>query len=271
MAQNRGDGRKPAAIPADTAWREQADWYDRRHGEAGDDLHGQVVLPAVLRQLAAVPGQLVLDCCCGQGVLGRLLAAQGVRVLGVDASPGLIAAARQRAGPEEEYLEGDARQLAPLLAGRRCDHAAVVLALQDLDPIAPVLGGIASAVPVGGRLVIVLTHPCFRQVKRSSWGIDERAGVRYRRLDGYATPYAEKLRTHPGRDGDAASTISFHRPLEHYVNALGTAGFAVTGVEEMCSPRRGTAGTSAAAEERAAREFPVFLLLVAVRTGPLKP
>ena len=72
---------------AGTAWEEQAQWYDARQGKEGDDFHRDLVLPAVLRQLRAQAGQTVLDCCCGNGVLGRHLASTGVKTIGVDASP----------------------------------------------------------------------------------------------------------------------------------------------------------------------------------------
>jgi ubiquinone/menaquinone biosynthesis C-methylase UbiE len=253
------------APAAETAWEPQAGWYDQRQGERGDDFHSQLVLPAALRQMQARPGQRVLDVCCGQGVLGRALAEAGMEVVGVDASPSLVAAATARAGHRERYVVGDVRTLDAVLPGQRFDHAAVVLALQDLDPIEPVFAGIRALVKPGGRIVVVLTHPCFRIPKRTSWGWDEQFGVQYRRLEGYMTPLVLPIRTHPGQVNDTSSTSSFHRPLHHYLNALGAAGLAVVGCEELCSHRRGTQGARSGAEDRAAKEFPVFLVLTATR------
>jgi SAM-dependent methyltransferase len=261
-SRRRDDRPAPAA---ETAWEPQAGWYDQRQGERGDDFHSQLVLPAVLRQLQARPGQRVLDVCCGQGVLGRALAEAGMEVVGVDASPSLVAAAAARGGHRERYVVGDVRTLDAVLPGQRFDHAAVVLALQDLDPIEPVFAGIRALVKPGGRIVLVLTHPCFRIPKRTSWGWDEQFGVQYRRLEGYMTPLTLPIRTHPGQTNDTSSTSSFHRPIHHYLNALGGAGMAVIGCEELCSHRRGTQGSRSGAEDRAAKEFPVFLVLTATR------
>lgn len=255
----------PAEPAAETAWETQAGWYDQRQGERGDDFHSQLVLPAVARQLQARPGQRILDVCCGQGVLGRSLAEAGMEVVGVDASPSLIEAARTRAGHRERYVVGDARTLDAVLPGQRFDHAAVVLALQDLDPIEPVFAGLRALVKPGGRIVMVMTHPCFRIPKRTSWGFDEEVGVQYRRLEAYMSPMALPIRTHPGQVNDSSSTTSFHRPLHHYLTALGTAGLAVVGCEELCSTRRGTQGIRSSAEDRAAKEFPVFMVLTATR------
>jgi len=258
-----------AASAAEGAWDEQAEWYDRRHGTGGDDLYRELLLPAVLRQLDVRPEQRILDCCCGSGVLGRLLVAQGVSVCGVDASAAMIARARERAAAGEDYRVGDARELDALLTGERFDHAALVLALQDLDPIEPVLAGIAAVLAPGGRLVVVLVHPCLRPPKRSAWGREAGDGKRYRRIDAYLQSYQARLRTHPGSDPDGASTVSHHRPLSTYLNALGVAGFGVTACEELCNPRRGTRGKASAEEERLAREFPLFLLLTAQRGAQL--
>ena len=51
-------GRKKAA---ETAWEDQAEWYDDRHGAKGDDFHADLVIPAVLRQLDARAGDTILD------------------------------------------------------------------------------------------------------------------------------------------------------------------------------------------------------------------
>ena len=250
-----------------TAWEKPAEWYDQHQGEAGDDFYQRLILPTVLRRLDATAGQRVLDLGCGQGVLGRTLARAEVRSLGVDASPSLVQAARLRAGGHEAYVVGDVRDLPRFVSDRSFDHAAAVMALQDVDRIDSALAGAAQLVKPGGRLVVVLSHPCLRIPKSSSWGWDETAGVQYRRLDSYLSPFQVPIAIHPGDPTDRTRTTSFHRPLAAYLNALGTAGWAVIASDELCSHRRGTRGKRSAAEDFAATEFPLFLALTAVRLG----
>lgn len=257
-------GARPAA---ETSWERQAGWYDNLIGATGDDFYRELVLPAALRQLAARRSDRVLDVCCGQGVLGRVLAEKGIASVGVDASPTLIKAAQSRAKPEERYVLGDARDLEKVLPGERFDHAALIMAIQDVDPLQPVLNGVAALVKPGGRVVVVMTHPCFRIPKRATWGFDEETGVQFRRLEAYLSPLKLPIKTHPGIPADTGSTTTFHRPLSAILNAFGAAGLAVTACEELCSNRRGTEGPRSSAEDRAAKEFPVFLALTAVRLG----
>ncbi len=259
---------KPRKTEAATAWEPQAQWYDALVGDDGDDFYRRIILPAVLARLGATAGQTVLDVGCGQGVLGRVLAATLVKTIGVDASPTLLDAARRRGGPLERYELGDVRALAKLLPEVVTDHAACVLSLQDLDPIGPVLEGTAKHLRPGGKLVLVLTHPCFRVPKRSGWGWDDERELQYRRLDGYLHPLAVPIKTHPGQPADPTRTLSFHRPFSTYVNALGNAGFAVAASDELCTHRRGTQGLRSAAEDRAFSEFPLFLVLTAIRLAP---
>jgi SAM-dependent methyltransferase len=204
-------------------------------------------------------------------VLGRAAVEQGLYVTGLDASPALIDLASMRASNKERYVVGDARKIGGIFHGDTFDHAALVLSIQDLDPLYPVLSGLYKIIRPGGRLVIVMTHPCFRIPKRTMWGFDEELGVQYRRIEGYMTPLSLPIKTHPGKEHDTASTTSFHRPLHHYLNVLGGHGFGVIGCEELCSHRRGTVGIRSGAEDRAAREFPVFLVLTAERLAQAPP
>ena len=258
-------GGKPVAPAAATAWERQAGWYDQHQGRDGDDFYQMLILPAVLRQLALSPGRRVLDVGCGQGVLGRALAECSIPSLGIDASPSLIDAAKSRGGPLEQYRLGDARELEKVLNGERFAAATAVLCLQDLDPLEPVFAGVAAAVEQGGRLVMVMTHPCFRIPKRSGWGWDDRDGLQFRRVEAYQSSLRLPIVTHPGQPNDGASTSSFHRPMAAYLNALGNHGFGVIACEELCSHRRGTRGPRFLAEDRAAKEIPQFLVLTAVR------
>jgi SAM-dependent methyltransferase len=259
-------GRKPQAGSTRTAWDEQAAWYEQRHGDEGDDFHREVILPAVVRALGTPDeGQTVLDLGCGTGVSSRFLVDAGWRVHGIDASEAQLEHARKRASMLESYQAADLTARPQLPEGLAADHAVAVLSLQDCDPLDAVLQFTAAVIPPGGSLTIILTHPCFRVPKHATWGWDEERQLQYRRVDAYLTPKSLPIRTHPGRGGQSAISHSFHRPLQAYLNALGAAGWGVTGSEELCSHRRGTQGVRAAAEDRACREIPVFLLLQAQR------
>ena len=78
-----------------------------------------VVLPAAMELLAPLKGKRVLDLCCGQGVLIPLLLDKGAdTVVGIDASPQLIDAARQRLDAIEVPSESDTALAPPELLVR---------------------------------------------------------------------------------------------------------------------------------------------------------
>jgi len=116
----------------------------------------------------------------------------------------------------------------------------------------------------GGRVVLLLTHPCFRVPRQSGWGWDAERKLRYRRIDRYLSPYAAPMKPHPG---DRGRTWSFHRPLQDYINPLATANLLVDQLREVPSDRRIVDGPFARAEEAAEREIPLFLGLRARKVG----
>jgi ubiquinone/menaquinone biosynthesis C-methylase UbiE len=252
--------------PTGRGWDHVAAWYDKLVGEEGSDYHRNVILPVALRLLDPKPGERILDLCCGQGVLARLLLERNVGfVLGVDASPRLIAAAKQR-GPRDghvRYVVRDARRLDHLADGT-FDAAALVMAVQDLEEIEPVFAGLARALRPGGRAVLVMMHPCFRIPRQSDWEWDQAKRTQYRRVDRYATPMSIPIATHPGAE-PGQQTLFFHRPLADIINALGRAGLAVVAAEEPLTHRQSEPGGRSRGENRAAWEFPVFLALKVVK------
>ncbi len=69
-------------------------WDPQAYGENGAFVHG--LAGGVLEWLAAKPGESILDLGCGDGQLTNRVAETGAKVVGVDASPTMIAAARER-------------------------------------------------------------------------------------------------------------------------------------------------------------------------------
>ncbi|MCG3139014.1 MAG: Ubiquinone/menaquinone biosynthesis C-methyltransferase UbiE [Phycisphaerae bacterium] len=271
--QNQRRASKPPAISekatSSTSWDHVAQWYDQLVGDEGSDYHQQVVLPAALQLMQPIAGQRVLDICCGQGVLcRRLVEAGAAEVTGVDISPRLIASAKQREKKSSpiRYLVGDATKLDQVLRGS-FDAAASLLALHDLENIGSAFHGAASLLKKGGRLVVVIMHPCFRIPRQSSWEWDEQKKVQYRRLDRYFTPMQIPIATHPGRE-PGEQTKYFHRPLMAYLQAMGQAGMWVDRAEELLSHRRIEPGGRSRGINRSAEEFPIFLALRAIKSTP---
>ncbi len=221
--------------------------------------------PRALRLLAPAAGDPILDIACGQGVFCRALQEREANVTGVDASESLIAAARQRGPAAIQYQVGDVRDLA-FLPQNHFAGAACLLAIQNIQPFAPVLSGAARSLKPNGKLVIVMVHPCFRGAEYAQWGWDDKEKVQYRRIDRYLLPRKSPIVTHPGSQPDQY-TWTFHRPISAYVKALRQGGLLVDAMEEWPSHKHSDSGPRAAAENLARKEIPMFLAIRAVKPG----
>ena len=266
-------GRKSGPPPPDKptapgrGWDPVAAWYDKLVGESGSDYHRHLILPAALRLLDARSGESVIDVCCGQGVLAKpLLDAGIIRFTGVDASRRLLEAAQARHGkdPRIAWVLADVCQPGAW-ADASHDAAACLMAVHDVADAVAMFSNISGAIKPGGRAVLVMMHPCFRIPRQSHWGWDADQKIQFRRIDSYASPQQIPITTHPGK-ATGEVTRFHHRSLAELLTALGQAGLAVTACEELYSHRRSQAtGPFSKAEHLAAREFPLFLALRAVR------
>lgn len=244
--------------PHGTSWEKSADWYDRVIGERGSDIYRTVVIPAALDLLKPGNGERVLDIGCGQGVFSRALSDAGAQVTGVDASRTLIATARKYPSRTPiRYLERDAVQIRDL---GPFDAISAILCIQNMEHLADVCSACAHVLRPGGRMVWVLNHPCFRIPRQSSWGHEEERKIQYRRLDAYASPLNIPIVMHPGKK-DSESTISFHRSITDLTSAAFSAGLVVSGFQELVSDKQSEPGPRARAENRARKEFPLFLAM----------
>lgn len=255
-----------SAIPASadrsrggTSWERSADWYDRILGERGSELYQAVVIPGALRLLQPARGEKVLDLGCGQGVFCRAMAEAGARVTGVDAAPTLIAKARQYPSRTPvRYYDRDAAQLAGL---GEFDAASAILSLQNMEHLEEVIASATGVLRPGARMLWVLNHPAFRIPRQTAWGFEEERKIQYRRVDAYASTLGIPITMHPGK-ADSESTVSFHRSLQTLTAAGFRAGLQLSGLEEWYSHKESQPGPRARAENRARKEFPLFLALL---------
>lgn len=254
-----------------TSWKGVSDWYDSIVGEKGHFYHQHVILPNVLRLLNLRPKDRLLDLGCGQGVLSRQLP-RGVEYVGIDIAESLLAAARRYPGSERKsFIRGDLTQPWPLSGQAPFTHAACILALQNIEKPEVVFEELAKVVTPNATVVFVLNHPYFRIPRQSRWGFDEATKTQTRELFSYMSPQRIPIVTHPGKGG--AQTWSFHRPLSDYTKMSHQHGFVIETIEEWCSPKEST-GSAARHENKARREFPLFMALIlrsVARTMSLSP
>ncbi len=267
---------------ASLSWEHVAAWYEGLIEGRGSDHHERLIVPGTLRLLGAGRCTRVLDVACGEGVLGRALAALGGECVGVDASASLVKAAEKLAGPRERYVVGDARRLRELALGL-FDAGACVMAIMNIDDPDAVLRGVSASLKPGGVFVCVMLHPAFRSPGRTSWeweGETGRAGAegtkkrtpavvrQYRRVDAYLSEGSREVVMNPGgvSSGAAAiATTTHHRPMERYVRAFAGAGLLIDAMEEWPSGRTSQPGPRAEEENRARREIPMFLAIRGVK------
>ena len=247
----------------ETTWGNVAPWYDDLlEGTGGSDTYQQkVLLPNLTRLLAPFKGGRVADVACGQGFFSRELDKLGMEVIASDISRELITIARKKSPKTISYHVSPAHTLG-FIADGSIDAVLIVLAIQNIDSIARVCKEVGRVLRPGGTFFIVMNHPAFRIPKFSSWGFDREKGIEYRRLDAYMSESRAVIEMHPGAT-HKSQTKSFHRPLQYYVKHLSSASFSITRLEEWMSHKTSGTGPRKSAEDRARKEFPLFLMLQA--------
>jgi ubiquinone/menaquinone biosynthesis C-methylase UbiE len=249
------------ALPVHAAaarWEGNADFWVRIIRGRHDRYRTELTDAAVLAAIAPCQGLDVLDAGCGEGYLTREIARQGARqVTGVDKSPALIAAARAGSAdePAARYREADLADLP--FGGASFDLAVVNHVLNDLPDIMAPVGELARVLRPGGRLVILMLHPCFYGYRAERQEIRRTLPV----ADYFATRVIEQRFEVDGIVSPNA-TVTWVRPLEAYTEAITAAGLCITGLTEP-HPSGAQLATSEWWHDNFPR--PLFLLMTARR------
>ena len=180
--------------------------FDRIADALAADPRPDVLTSAERFLLRQVPGHArrAVDVGCGDGSLTRALAARGIATLGIDASPRMIALARNRAGdaPLLEYRVGDVMTDALPPAGFDLVFS---VSMAHHAPLERVVRRLVAAVAPSGRLLIQ--------------DVTTRRGIRHLPVNGLAW-LAQHLRLVPGADrrkGAVATLYEIHGAGEEYL------------------------------------------------------
>jgi ubiquinone/menaquinone biosynthesis C-methylase UbiE len=206
------------------AWEGQAANWIRWAREPGFDTYWRFHRQQFLSSLPS-PGKLTIDIGCGEGRLTRDLAELGHRVVGIDLSPSMVAAARE-ADPEGEYVEADAAKL-PFDDGE-ADLALAFMSLMDMDDMHAAVREIDRVLQPGGLFLATVVHPLNSAGSFVPRDGDETAPYvihSYRE----ARRYADTI----GREGLEMTFESMHYSLEDYWRALRDAGFVIEELREL--------------------------------------
>lgn len=118
---------------------------------------------AFLRHVLPLPHYTsIIDLCCGTGRHAHLLAEAGYTIIGIDRDAYAIAQARERALPNETYIQDDMRQFPQLALS-----ADTVLCLWqsfgffDAPTNQAILSSIVAILPLNGRCILDIYHHDF--------------------------------------------------------------------------------------------------------------
>lgn len=234
-----------------SAWEQSASDFVAWARRPGHDSYGNFHRDLFL-ELVPPPGKRTLDVGCGEGRLSRDLKALGHQVVGVDASPTMLGAARE-ADPEIETHLADASALP--FADESFDCAIAFMSLQDVQDLDGALREAARVLEPGGGFCMAIVHPI------NSAGVfdGDEAGSPFTITGSYLEQsyYADDL----SRGGLELRMVSVHRPLQDYTEALSSAGFLIERLREPRVPDKGIKTPHSGRWQR----LPLFLHLRAMK------
>lgn len=221
------------------AWEANAEVWDARMGDEGNDFFNLLCWPAIASLLDTQSGSRYLDIACGNGLTSRRLAALGGQVTAFDFSASLIAKARARSTNYQSLIDYhviDATDEGQLLSlGQNSFDAALSnMALFDMADIEVLFRTLPRLLKPQGIFVFSLRHPAFNNVSSTHVveEVDDDGEIKTLysiKISRYMNQYHAKglaLRN------QVKPQMYFERPLQYYLNLGFQNGFVLDGFEE---------------------------------------
>jgi ubiquinone/menaquinone biosynthesis C-methylase UbiE len=182
--------------------------------------------PAAFELIGNIKGLTVLDLACGEGYNTRILARKGAKATGIDFSSKQIELAMQEEKKENHgirYIVMDAAKLTCFPDG--CfDLVTCFMALQDIEDYKKATSETSRVLKPNSRFVFTIPHPCFEKIS-----VD---GKRVDAADAYFGETKFPIHWNMERLSTPFRTISFHRTLTDYFDALNKSGLHVSRLVE---------------------------------------
>ena len=224
------------------AWEANADVWDARMGDEGNDFFNVLCWPSLASLLDVQPGRHYLDIACGNGLTSRRLAALGAQVTAFDFSANLIEKAKIRSLNYVKHITYhviDATNETQLLSlGENTYDAALSnMALFDMANIETLFKVLPRLLKPNGAFVFSIMHPSFNNSSSmhtvEEFDDGEIHMVYSVKISRYMSQYSAKglaLRNQP------QPQMYFERPLQYYLNLGFQNGFVLDGFEERAFP-----------------------------------
>ena len=117
--------------------------------------------PNTLKLIGNVEGKYVLDAGCGPGKYAEELFERKAKVIGFDASPKMVALAKERNGRPDSFFVHDLHKPLNMFDDERFDQVLSALAMHYIEDWNPVVQEFHRVLKKGGSVVVSIEHPFF--------------------------------------------------------------------------------------------------------------
>ncbi len=207
-------------------WNRAAEAWASFVREGKDHYRDGLNNPATFGLLGDIQGLTVLDLACGEGYNTRILAGKGAKTTGVDFSNNMIELAKQEEARKKLgiiYFTLDAADLKGV-PGSHFDLVTCFMALQDIENYRMAISEVSRVLRPNGRFIFSIPHPCFELVEIN--------GEKVSSLKRYFAEAKYSIEWNMKRLAKPFKTITFHRTLAHYFDALHESGLRVSRLVE---------------------------------------